>query len=456
MIGKPVTRRNLLKLAGIGAVGTVATACAPAATPAPAKPAATAAPAAPAKAVTTLDWWTVASADVGTQPQQEGLIAEFNKLSNQTGASVKATFLPDDGFSEKMTTVLGTGTGVPDVSTIVVDSWFPAATDLRELIARDKIDINQYAKIFFDTRCRFGEKIIGLPITTGATMYYYNKDLFASKGLKEPQWGYTMQQWLEDARKLTDKSKKIFGGAKPTRIWRGEFFAFGAQPMDPEGKRADGFINSDKTVKAFEFMHDLVNSGAVPTKAEFEVIRTEGTGPLDLFNTGRLGFAGLNNGQFNIVDKAGVKFGLIHNPKVDGEEIITNAWTLQLGIPSASKNRDAAWEYVKWLAGIPGQTYMMNNRDGVYTPPMPALWANHPGKKDPRLEFFFKILETRHVWEFAGKFPYFSKATRPSQDIYDGIYAGKIAKGDIRSELNKLVQPMQKIIDEERAKLGLK
>ena len=287
-------------------------------------------------------------------------------------------------------------------------------------------------------------------------MYYYNKDLFASKGLKEPQWGYTMQQWLEDARKLTDKSKKIFGGAMPTRIWRGEFFAFGAQPMDPEGKRADGFINSDKTVKAFEFMHDLVNSGAVPTKAEFEVIRTEGTGPLDLFNTGRLGFAGLNNGQFNIVDKAGVKFGLIHNPKVDGEEIITNAWTLQLGIPSASKNRDAAWEYVKWLAGIPGQTYMMNNRDGVYTPPMPALWANHPGKKDPRLEFFFKILETRHVWEFAGKFPYFSKATRPSQDIYDGIYAGKIAKGDIRSELNKLVQPMQKIIDEERAKLGLK
>lgn len=203
-------------------------------------------------------------------------------------------------------------------------------------------------------------------------------------------------------------------------------------------------------------MHDLVNSGAVPTKAEFEVIRTEGTGPLDLFNTGRLGFAGLNNGQFNIVDKAGVKFGLIHNPKVDGEEIITNAWTLQLGIPSASKNRDAAWEYVKWLAGIPGQTYMMNNRDGVYTPPMPALWANHPGKKDPRLEFFFKILETRHVWEFAGKFPYFSKATRPSQDIYDGIYAGKIAKSDIRSELNKLVQPMQKIIDEERAKLGLK
>ena len=102
MIGKPVARRNLLKLAGIGAVGTVATACAPAATPAPAKPAATAAPAAPAKAVTTLDWWTVASADVGTQPQQEGLIAEFNKLSNQTGASVKATFLPDDGFSEKM------------------------------------------------------------------------------------------------------------------------------------------------------------------------------------------------------------------------------------------------------------------------------------------------------------------------------------------------------------------
>ncbi|MBX7214427.1 MAG: extracellular solute-binding protein [Thermoflexales bacterium] len=474
-IQRTISRRSMLKLVGGSSLTLAAAACG-AATPtaAPtAKPAATAVPptaapptavpptaaptAVPTKAPTTIDWWTVPSADVGSQAQQEALVAEFNKLSSKTSALAKPTFLPDDGFSEKMTTVLGTGTGVPDVATIVLDTWFPAASDLRDLIARDKIDINVYAKNFFDTRCRFGEKIIGLPITVGATMYFYNKALFDSKGLKYPEWGYTMQQWLDDATKMTDRSKKIFGAAMPTRIWRGEFFAFGAKPISDDGKTVDGFINSAKSVKMFEFMYDLATSGAVPTKAEFDVLRTEGTGPIDLFNTGRLGFAGLNNGQFDQVDKAGVKFGLIHNPKVEGEDIFTNAWTLQLGIPAASKNRDAAWEYVKWLAGEPGQRFMMMNRNGAYTPPMPALWPDHPGKKDPRLDFFFKIIDsTRHVWEFAGKFPYFTKATRPSQDVYDGIYAGKIKRGDIKSELNNLVAPMQKIVDEERAKLGLK
>lgn len=68
----------------------------------------------------------------------------------------------------------------------------------------------------------------------------------------------------------------------------------------------------------------------------FQALQTEGTGPLDLFNTGRLGFAGLNNGQFGIVEAAGVDYGLVHNPTVEGEEIVTNGWTLQLGIPDAS------------------------------------------------------------------------------------------------------------------------
>ena len=472
-IQRAMSRRSMLKLVGGGGLALAATACAAAAPAAPtAAPAApTAAPiapvapttapvvptAVPAKPITTVDWWTVTSADIGSQAQQEALIAEFNKLSAKTGAMVKPTFLPDDGFSEKMTTVLGTGTGVPDVSTIVVDSWFPAASDLRDLIARDKVDINQYAKTFFDTRCRFGEKIIGLPITVGATMYFYNKSMFDAKGLKYPEWGYTMQQWLADAVKMTDRSKKIFGAAMPTRLWRGEFFAFGAKPISDDGKTVEGYMNGPKTIKAFEFMVDLVESGAVPTKAEFDVLRTEGTGPIDLFNTGRLGFAGLNNGQFEQVDKAGVKFGLIHNPAVEGEDIFTNAWTLQLGIPSASKNREAAWEYVKWLTSETGQRYLMNNRNGAYTPPIPTLWPDHPGKKDPRLDFFFKIIgTTRHVWEFAGKFPYFAKATRPGQDVYDGIYAGKIKRADVKSELDKLVAPMQKIVDEERAKLGLK
>jgi len=398
-----------------------------------------------------VDWWTVAGADIGSQPDQEAFVAEFGKSPAGAGVKVKPTFLPDDGFSEKMTTVLATGSGVPDVSTFFNGDWFPQATDLRDYIARDKVDLTQFSKIHFDTRCRFGDKIIGMPIGVGATMYYYNTTLLEKAGLKAPEWGYTTDQYLQDAIKMSDRSKKVFGTTMP-KAWRGEFFAFGARPFSDDGTKVDGYLNGPKTQKAYEFMYDLATSGAVPTAAEFDVIKTEGTGPLDLFNTGRLGFAGLNNGQFQIVDKAGVKFGLIHNPQGVGEEIVTNGWTIQLGIPAASKNKDAAWEYLKWMTTEPGQKFLMLQNHG-FTPTIPTLWKEHPAMSDPRLQFFFKILQTRQVWEFAGRFPYFGKVTRTSQELLDKIYLGKVKRGDIKGELDALVAPTQKTLDEERAKL---
>ena len=126
-IQRAMSRRSMLKLVGGSGLALAATACAAAAPAAPTAAPATAAPvvptAVPAKPVTTVDWWTVTSADIGSQAQQEALIAEFNKLSAKTGAMVKPTFLPDDGFSEKMTTVLGTGTGVPDVCIVRPSLW---------------------------------------------------------------------------------------------------------------------------------------------------------------------------------------------------------------------------------------------------------------------------------------------------------------------------------------------
>lgn len=464
-----LTRRDFLRASALVAAGFIANACAPAptATPVPPtaapkptdapKPAATTIPpttAPTARPATTIDWWTVAGADVGNQADQEALVAEFAKSPAASWVKVKQTFLPDDGFSEKMNTVLGTGSGVPDVTTFWDAGWFPQATDLREYIARDKVDINMYSKVHFDSRCRFGDKIIGLPIGVGATMYFYNTTLFDEKGIKYPEWGYTMEQFLNDAVKLTNREKKIFGATMQTRIWRAEMFAFGARPFSNDGKTVAGYMNGPKAVKAFEFFYDLAQSGAVPTAAEFQVLQTAGTGPIDLFKTGRLGFAPLNNGQFLMIDQAGVKFGLVHNPQVPPEPVITNGWTLQIGIPAASKNKDAAWEFLKWFTGEPGQKFLMMRNNG-FTPTIPALWTSHPAANDKRVQFFFKILQTPQVWEFSGRFPYFNKVTRLNQDLYDRIYLGKIKRSEIQSELDKVVPEAQKIVDEERKKLGL-
>ena len=444
-----LSRREFLQAAGVSATGLVLVACAPVSqAPGGSSDNATAAD------VVEIDWWTVAGADVGTEEDQRAWVDAFHASEAGQGVRVNATFLPDDGYSEKMTTVLGTGAGLPDVATFWSADWFPQATDLTSFLERDGVEVDMYSKIHFDTRCRFGDQIIGLPIGVGATMYFYNSTLFGEKGLAAPEWGYTMQQWMEDARQISDPSKKIFGAAMPTRVWRGEFFAFGARPFDDEGKVVDGFMNGPKTQAAFEFMHDLALSGATPTYAEFQALQTEGTGPIDLFNTGRLGFAGLNNGQFKRVDEAGVEFGLVHNPTVEGEEVITNGWTLQLGIPKGSQKQAAAWQWLKWMTGMEGQRFLQARNNG-YTANIPALWPEHPAKDDPRVHFFFEILKTRQVWEFSGRFPYFGKVTRLCQDLYDQIYLGGIEKAAIKPALDALVAQAQEIVDTERKALGL-
>ena len=125
-----------------------------------------------------------------------------------------------------------------------------------------------------------------------------------------------------------------------------------------------------------------------------------------------------------------------------------------LGIPKASAKPDAAWEWLKWMTGMDGQRWIQAQNKG-YTANIPALWAEHPSANDERVKFFFEILKTPQVQEFAGKFPYYNKVIRLSQDLYDRIYLGDVARDAIKGELDKLVPQAQEIVTTERAALGL-
>jgi ABC-type glycerol-3-phosphate transport system substrate-binding protein len=449
---KPAAPATAAGAATTPAAGAATTPAAAVAT----KPAAAPAAAAPATLQpATVEWWVAPGTDVGSKDAQESLLPLFAKTPAGEKVKVNAQIIPEGGYDDKLTTAFATGSGLPDVAIIGNAEWFPKVNDLRDYIARDKLDVGMYSKSHFDIHSRYLDQIVALPLGVGATMYFYNQTLLDAKGVKAPEWGYKADQFLADALKIGDKSKKIYGSFRQQTIWRGEFFAFGARPFSEDGTKVEGFMNGPKTVRAFEFMHDWLTSDAVPTSAENDVLRTEGTGPLDLFNTGRLGFGALNNGQFKVVDKAGVKFGLVHQPVVDGEDYWHNGWTTRIGMPQASKVKDGAWEWIKFFTGEPGQRHLMSLDQG-FTPAIPELWKQHPGAADPRLQFFFKITgQTRQLREFLFKFPYVAKVTRLNQELYDQIYLKRIAKADIKKRLDETVPMAQKVIDEERAKLKL-
>ena len=192
------TRRQALRWLG-GATGVAllaaCTPSTPSAVPAStsaaiAKPAATTAAATVSK-TSTVKWWTLPSEDFSEEAQRAMAAAFEAKTPN---IKIEQTFLPADGYDQKVTTALGTGEG-PDVMFFWTDGWLPKALDLSKLIQRDKFDIGQYNEAAWNSWAKYGtsDKVIGLPLGVGANFLFYREDLFKQFGVTPPQWGVTME-----------------------------------------------------------------------------------------------------------------------------------------------------------------------------------------------------------------------------------------------------------------------
>ncbi|WP_320122934.1 extracellular solute-binding protein [uncultured Sphaerochaeta sp.] len=114
-------------------------------------------------------------------------------------------------------------------------------------------------------------KRFGIPYEAGVgQMLYYNKDHFIDAGLDPNDPPETLEEMAEYAEALTkrDKNGNITRGGYGMRylgqgggIWdkfRTVYHQFGAVALSPDGKTADGYINSPESLAAFTYFNDLV------------------------------------------------------------------------------------------------------------------------------------------------------------------------------------------------------
>lgn len=104
---------------------------------------------------------------------------------------------------------------------------------------------------------------------------YYNKAMFKAAGLPEPSDGWTWNDFLNDAQKLTlkDSSGKVTQyGVQLTGAWPRGFeamvFSYGGKLISPDGSHYEGFMDSAAANQALQFYSDLYNKyqvAPVPT-----------------------------------------------------------------------------------------------------------------------------------------------------------------------------------------------
>lgn len=396
-----------------------------------------------------IEWWTVPSEEYSEEVQRK-MVEEFN--ATHPNIKVNITVLPESGFTEKMTTTLGSGQGAPDVAFFWDTNWYPQALDLRPYIERDGFDTSMYIEGFWQTRALWGDVVVGLPLGVGANFVMFNKSVFDEKGVEYPTWDWTTDDYLRLVKELNDPTKKRWGGDRPRGPFRAIWYNYGARPFSDDSTTVEGYLNGPASVAAYTWLWDLVNTNSTPTPADLEVLGTEGTGPVDLFMAGRLAMATLNQGHMLNAIKNNVEFGVVPEPGVTGNPRWVNAWSITVSIWKGTKHPDEAWEFLKWYVGPEGQEFLMKN--GNLFPSIRSLLPKSPYADIPAVQEFFKVLELPQVQSWTGTHPCNSAVIRAARPVWDKINLNQIARDQIKAELDAIVPAAQAALDECRARLG--
>ena len=249
--------------------------------------------------------------------------------------------------------------------------------DLTPLMAKDHFNPEE---AFYDSVYKTGfvdGKPVGIAKDYSVSAFYVNLDMLKKAGLAVPQEGWTYDDYLAIAQKLTidnagnnatspefnPEKVAVWGTMLDQWVsdsgwWRGFqsfLYSWGAHTISPDGKTTTGYLNSDKAVAAWTWYRDLIHKYHVSPSVSY--LSNSGVSNDKLFSQGKIAIAGNFWGPwyqdtFNQVP--GLHWAVVPLPTGPGGHHAAIMW-MGWGISSKSQHPDQAWQLLKWLTTDPGQ-----------------------------------------------------------------------------------------------------
>ena len=193
-----------------------------------------------------------------------------------------------------------------------------------------------------------GEKIYGFPWVVGTRAMFYNKTLFARAGLDSTKPPETWPELLNDAKKIKELEKDIYGygeNAGERHILYKKFLPFAwsnlGSVLSPDGKKA--VLNSQENKEALEFLVSLLPYAMIERQDALD----------QAFKEGKIGL--LVSGAWLLrtipQDAPDLRYGVALIPKPDKGRGIHASFLggEMLVIPQKAKNPEGAIELVQFL-----------------------------------------------------------------------------------------------------------
>ncbi len=306
----------------------------------------------------------------------------YNDTLNKTIAAVKAGNPPD------IVQVYDIGTQMMIDSGIIIP--------VQDMIAKDKtFDINTLvpqARGYYTV----GGRLYSMPFNSSNPVIFYNKTLFKKAGLDPNDPPTTWSEFIADAKKLTVKDSKgntiQYGFTSGLIGWFFEqYMAVQDAPMfnndNGRAKRATKAVfDSPAGLRIFNFWNDMVQSG---------IMLNAGPGwsnPRQIFMSQKAAMLLTSTSDVEMMLKAAkdnhFELGVMFLPHPSGVPyggvIIGGASLWMINTHNVQKEK-AAWEFLKWLAGVKpqiewstGTGYFPINKNAIQKLLYEGYYAKYP------------------------------------------------------------------------------
>jgi multiple sugar transport system substrate-binding protein len=228
--------------------------------------------------------------------------------------------------------------------------------DLMPRVKKDNLDVAQYNGAV--ERLTVDGKLYGLPFRSDIWQLYYNKNLFDKAGVPYPTDNMTWDEYAEMTKKLTS-------GSGSSKVYGGFFHSWPSCVQNiaiQDGKNTTVSRNYEFFRPAYDMVLKLQEGGYV---MDYSAITTGSLHYSGVFYNQQAATVYQGSWFINLLltekAKNGLPFewGVVKAPHPAGAKEGQIVGTVfPMCINTKSKNKDLAWEYIKYIAGKEAAQFM--------------------------------------------------------------------------------------------------
>lgn len=231
----------------------------------------------------------------------------------------------------------------------------------------------------------FNDKLVSLPLNRSTPILHVNKTLLDELGLAVPTTWEELKQTADALVVKEGGEVKRYGLTMPYDTWYpiamisqsgGKFFN--------DDKTSTGFVDNGIGEEVFGYLKDLQNTGALyypPAQDSGNIVNS-------MFVEGKVGMMFQSTGSIGGLNES-VDFDYVTAFLPKNDVYASPTGGANIALMSGSKNKDAAWEFIRWMETDPEgglqfilqSGYLPFTKQMVESQEIQDLWAKEPNRK---------------------------------------------------------------------------